>query len=57
MWLFSVLRAVAREDGTHSEDGSSEYEELSDEIQDRVMNLSGRWSDEPCNAEGDGSDE
>lgn len=55
--LFGGLRTVAREDGPNTEDRGGKDEELSDEIQDRVMDLTGRWSDKARDAEGDGSDE
>ena len=42
--------------GSYPEDGGGQEQELRDEVQHGVVNLTGRWNDKTCDAENDGRD-
>ena len=45
---------MGRKHSTYPEDRGSQEQKLRDEVQDGIMNLTGRWNDKTRNAKDDG---
>jgi len=51
--ILCIFRFVGREHSPYPKDGGGQEKELCDEIQDGVVDLTGRWNDESCYSEED----